>query len=29
MRKGNPVYALREFTYEEVDEANKKIEEQK
>ena len=26
MRKGSPVYALKEFSYEEVDEANKKIE---
>ena len=26
MRKGNPVYALKELTYEEVDEANKKVE---
>ncbi|QBN20262.1 VapE domain-containing protein [Flavobacterium nackdongense] len=29
MRKGSPVYALREFSYEEVDEANKKSETQK
>ena len=29
MRKGSPVYALREFSYEEVDETNKKVEEQK
>jgi predicted P-loop ATPase len=28
MRKGSPVYALREFTYEEVEEENKKVEEQ-
>ena len=26
MRKGSPVYALKELTYEEVDEANKKVE---
>ena len=29
MRKGSPVYALREFSWEEVDETNKKVEEQK
>jgi hypothetical protein len=29
MRKGSPVYALREFSYEEVDETNKKVEEEK
>ena len=29
MRKGSPVYALREFSYEEVDEANKKSETEK
>ena len=29
MRKGSPVYALRELTWEEVDEANKKVEESK
>lgn len=29
MRKGSPVYALREFSYEEVDEANKKTETEK
>lgn len=26
MRKGSPVYAVKEFSYEEVDEANKKTE---
>lgn len=29
MRKGSPVYALKEFSYEEVDEANKKSETEK
>jgi len=29
MRKGSPVYVVKEFTWEEVDEANKKVEEQK
>ena len=29
MRKGSPVYALKEFSYEEVDEANKKTETEK
>ena len=29
MRKGSPVYALKEFSYEEVDEANKKPETEK
>ena len=29
MRKGSPVYALKEFSYEEVDETNKKSETEK
>ena len=29
MRKGSPVYVVKEFTWEDVEEANKKIEEQK